>query len=291
MYTVFEASFYRVRESVDVLAPLVAGHGMGGINVPTEILRDVRQAREAARIVGDCGLRWGLMPTPADLLAAETDDAAFDHALGILDEWASVAEKIGVDRSYSHVFPGSNSMPFEENFEWHVYRVGQVARVLQNHGIRYSLEFVGPRPLRDSFRYPFVDSLSGVLAIAEAADAGVGFLFDTYHWFCGGGRMDDVYLAAQYVDRMAGLHLNDGVPGRSADQQEDLVRAMPMTTGVIDSLTPYRLFASHGYTGPVICEPMWPLYEEFEAMAPQEVVAAVGNAYRHMQQLATRGPR
>lgn len=286
MYTVFEASFYRVRESVSFLAPLVARHGMGGINVPLEILDDARRAREAARVVADQGLRWGMLPTPADLLSAETDDDAFDEALRVLDGWAAVAEKIGVDRSYSHVFPGSNSMPFAANFEWHVRRVGQVARILQNHGIRYSLEFVGPRPLRNSFSHPFVDSLSGVLAIADAVDANVGFLFDTYHWFCGGGRTDDLYLAAQHVDRMTCLHLNDGVAGIPVDQQEDLVRAMPMTTGVIDSATPLRLFVSRGFTGPVICEPMWPVYGAFEAMAPQEVVATVGEAYAQLLDLA-----
>lgn len=290
MYTVFDASFYRVQADVQTLAPLLTAQGIQGINVPVQILEDRRQAEEAAAVVRDHGLRWGLLPTPVDLLAPGTSDELFAAGLERLERWAGVGSGIGVTWSYSHVIPGSDSRPFAENFDWHVGRVEQIAEVLNRHGIRYSLEFIGPRPLRKSFRHPFVDSISGVLAIADAVDREIGFLFDTYHWFCAGGRLDDLYYAAHNVSRMSCLHLNDGIAGVPVEEQQDLVRALPMTTGVIDSLTPYRLFRSHGFDGPVLCEPMSPLYELFEELPPSEVVAIIGRAFAQMDRLAAERP-
>ena len=87
--------------------------------------------------------------------------------------------------------------------------------------------------------------------------------FDTYHWYCGSGRLDDLYFAAQNCHRMVNFHLNDGVAGKSRDEQEDQVRAMPMTTGIIDAARIYQLFEKNGYKGPVMCEPMVPSTDRF----------------------------
>lgn len=118
MYQLFDASFFRVKGTVQELAPLVAKHGMGGINVPVEILEDVNLAREAAKCVYDNGLQWGLLPTPVDCLSGfATDDKMFDEGMEKLKRWAEIGEKIGVKRSYNHVIPGSDTMSFDENYE------------------------------------------------------------------------------------------------------------------------------------------------------------------------------
>ena len=286
MYQLFDASFFRVKGTVQELAPMVAKHGMGGINVPVEILEDVNLARKAAKCVYDNGLQWGLLPTPVDCLSGfATDDKMFDEGMEKLKRWAEIGEKIGVKRSYNHVIPGSDTMSFDENYEWHVRRVSEIYHILNNHGIQYSLEFIGPVPLKKSFKYPFFDSIAGVLSIADAISSDIGFLFDTYHWYCGGGRMDDLYYASAHVDRMVCFHINDGIVGRTREQQEDLERAMPMTTGIVDSLTPYKLFQKCGYSGSVMVEPIYPLYNKFETMRAEDVVIEVAAAYKHMENL------
>lgn len=95
MYQLFDASFFRVKGTVQELAPLVAKHGMGGINVPVEILEDVNLAREAAKCVYDNGLQWGLLPTPVDCLSGfATDDKMFDEGMEKLKRWAEIGKKL-----------------------------------------------------------------------------------------------------------------------------------------------------------------------------------------------------
>ena len=80
-----------------------------------------------------------------------------------------------------------------------------------------------------------------------------------------------------------------GIPlfaGKGPREQRDLTRAMPMTTGVIDAVTPYRLFRDRGYQGPVLAEPINPIYEDFRKMPAEEVVKIIAECYDRMEALA-----
>jgi len=89
MYTLFDASetFYKVKKSIQELAPLVAKHGIDAINPPKEVLEDKNAARDAVKCVHDNGLRWGLLPMPVDFFAEDVTDDAFDDALEKLKIW------------------------------------------------------------------------------------------------------------------------------------------------------------------------------------------------------------
>lgn len=283
MYSIFEANFYGVKGSIFELAPLVAKHGIGGINVPAEVLEDKKLAREAAKCVYDNGLQWNLLPTAADFLHYVTPDEAFDRGIETFKRWAETAEIMGVKRCYNHVVPGNNERPYDENYEWNVRRASQVFHICNDHGIQYGLEFIGPYHLQHTdVKYPFFNSLAGVLAIADAIDPKVGFVFDTYHWYCNGGRMDDLYYAARHVERMVSFHVNDGIAGRTREQQMDLERAMPMTTGVIDAKAVFDLFDRVGYAGPCMCEPIYPTYYKYEKMTAEEAIMDMAAAYRRL---------
>ncbi len=290
MYSVFDASevFYKVKKSVQELAPLLVKHGIDGINPPASLLTDNKKAREAAKCVFDSGLKWSLLPTPVDFFAPDTTDALFDEALKTLRIWAETGEKMGVHYAYNHVFPGDNERQYDENFDWHVKRIRQINKIMRDHGIQYGLEFLGPHDLRNSFKYPFIHTISGALAVADAVDKSVGFLFDTFHWFCSSDDIDDLYAAAQNVDRMVCFHLSDGVTGKLRKEQLDMTRAMPMTTGVIDSLTPYRMFRDRGYTGPMLLEPLFPTYDRFLNMDAEDVVIEIAESYSMMEELARK---
>jgi len=203
-----------------------------------------------------------------------------------LKVWAETGEKMGVKYAYNHVFSGNDTRRYDENFEWHVIRIRQVNKIMQDHGIHYGLEFLGPWDLRNSFKYPFAHTISGVLALADAVGPGVGFLFDTFHWYCGSGDLDDIYYAARHLDRMVCFHINDAIAGKTREEQKDLTRAMPMTTGMIDAVQPYRMFRDGGYDGPVLIEPILPTYERFEKMEAEDVVKEVAEVYGRMERLA-----
>ena len=288
MYSVFDASemFYKVKKSVQELAPLLVKYKIKGINPPAELLENPKAAREAAKCVSDNGLKWGLLPTPADLFAPDVTDDMFDIALEKLKIWADTGQKMGVKYSYNHIFPGHNERDYWQNFSWHIIRLQKINKIMADNGIHYGLEFIAPWDLRVLFKYPFTTTISGVLAIADAVDPGIGVLFDTYHWFTSGGNPDDLSFAAQHVDRIVCFHINDGVEGLSYKEQKDMTRALPMTTGVIDSVTPYKMFLEKGYKGPVIIEPMFPIYETFKNSEAEEVVKTIADSYNNIKRLA-----
>jgi sugar phosphate isomerase/epimerase len=288
VYSLFDASenFYGIKRSVEELVPLLKENGIVGINPPAEMLEDPGKAMNTAAFVYDNGMKWGLLPTPVDFFSPHIDDRRFEEALEKLKKWAGTGEKIGIKRCYNHVYPGHNEWDYSRNFEWHVIRIECVNRVLRNHGIQYGLEFLGPYDLRNSFKKPFVHSLAGVLALAGMVDISVGFVFDTFHWYTGGTE-DDLYCAAGIVDRMVCFHINDGIAGKRPEEQQDTIRAMPMTTAVIDSLKAYKLFRDRGYSGPVICEPMNPAYQRFSRMAPEKVVKEIACVFRKMESRIT----
>jgi sugar phosphate isomerase/epimerase len=262
---------------------LVAKYGIGGIGgLTSKLLDDEKTAIETAKKVWGLSLKWSIMFTPVDFYAPSVDDSLFDSGIETLKRQCGVAEKIGVQYAYNHVWSSNADRPYEANFDWHVRRLKRVQKVFCDHGIFYGLEFLGPREVLHRFKHEFIHTITGAVALANAAGGKAGFLFDTYHWFCEGARMDDLYYALQHTDRMCGFHLHDGVAGRTPDEQKDLERAMPMTTGVIDSALLYRLFMQYGYTGPVVCEPIQPTSTLVQKWTAEECVKLFSEAYKRV---------
>lgn len=283
MYKVLDTNLLRIPGTVQEIAPLAVKYGFQGIGIPKEILLDRLKAKEAGACARDYGLKWGLLQTPVDFFSEGVEDDEFKEALKVLDNWAETGEMLGAEYAYNHIWPTSSSRAFDENFEWHVKRLERLQPIFKNHGIKYGFEFLGPKELRVMNKHPFVHTISGVLAIADAAGGETGFLFDTYHWFCGSRRLDDLYFAAQNCHRMVNLHLNDGVAGLSPDEQRDLTRALPMTTGVIDSAMIYKVFKESGYQGPAMCEPMMPTTGRFAAAPAEQSIIEVAEAFKRVE--------
>ena len=290
MYQVLDVRLLKIPGTVEELAPLAREYGFDGLDVPEAILGDEKKADSAQAAMKENGLKWGLLPTPVDFFDETIDEKKFEEALEIQKRWAQLGEKIGVKYAYNHIWP-SSSREFDENFEWHVKRLEKLQEVFVNHGIQYGFEFLGPKELRVRHPHPFVHTISGVLSIADAAGGKTGFLFDTYHWYCGNGRLDDLYFAAQNCHRMVNFHLNDGVAGKSRDEQEDQVRAMPMTTGIIDAARIYQLFEKNGYEGPVMCEPMAPSTDRFAVQDVEKSMAEVKDAFNRCSGIISTGRR
>lgn len=87
---------------------------------------------------------------------------------------------------------------------------------------------------------------------------------------------------------MVCFHINDGIAGKSPKEQLDLTRAMPMTTGVIDSARIYKMFKDKGYAGPVLLEPIYPTYERFVKMEAEAVVKEVAEGYNKMEEFSSK---
>lgn len=284
MLRTLDPSMLGLNHPLRELAPLAAKYGFQAVSAPQDVLTDRAAAREAAAVMADNGLAWGLMPMPADFYHWELDDADFEKALELLRRQADAARALGVSHAYNHVWPCS-SRGFDENFDWTVERVRAVNGILEENGISYGLEFLGPHELRSMAEHEFIHSLSGALALADAAGGGVGIAFDVFHWYSSsGGAMDDVLLMEQNIRRLVAVHISDGVPGRTFDMQKDMDRRMPGETGVIDARAVLARFRGRHSSALYMAEPFEPWRTRLGQMTAEEAVRTASQALSRVEQ-------
>ena len=202
------------------------------------------------RLFADAGLRpagWGL---PTDWRGSEEN---WRKGLEALPRLAQAAAAIGGTRTMTWILPSSDERPFDENRRFHIERFTPIARVLHDHGCRLGLEFIGPKTLRDSRRYPFIYRMEDMLRMGEEIGPNVGVLLDCWHWYTSGGTLDD--LRALHPEQVVYVHVNDAPAGVPVEEQLDNVRALPGETGVIDIAGFLQALQAIGYDGPVVPEP------------------------------------
>ncbi len=226
----FDGVEFNVRE----VAGLVDAHGAEHVRVMF-VEANVRPAG------------WSL---PVDWRGAEEN---WRKDLDELPRLARAASAIDCPRTTTWVLPSSNDRPFEENRRFHIERFRPVAQILADNGCRLGLEFIGPKTLRESQKYPFIYRMEDMLALGEEIGPNVGLLLDCWHWYTSGGTLDD--LRALRAEQVVYVHVNDAPAGIPVDEQIDNVRALPGETGVIDIAGFLQALQQIGYDGPVAPEP------------------------------------
>lgn len=283
MIRTLDTSMLNFPYSYRELAPIAARYGIQALSVPGSVLESADEAAEATAYLREYGLGWGLLPLPADFYHWDLEDDSFAKAVEVLKARAEIGSRIGITHAYNHVWP-TGPRSFDENFEWHVHRVREVSTVLQNAGIRYGLEFLGPHELRTWQKYEFVHSLSGVLAIADAADGIAGVAFDSFHWYCStGGCPDDLLFMAQHTERLVAVHLNDAVAGVPYYEQKDMQRRLPMETGVIDTRDILTRFRSRSNDALYMIEPFEPGRSLFHSMSAEDGVRTAADIFARLE--------
>ena len=271
------------RVPLATLLPLARQCGFDAVTFPLWEISTAQQARAATAQVRDHGLQWSTMPMDIDIMR-ECSGAEFAADLERLQRQMDLAQTAGVARYYNHIWPGSNERARDDNFAWCVDRFGKVFEAARAHGLQAGMEFIGPKPLRDSFRYPFMWTLQDILTLADAISPEVGVQFDTYHWYTSGTTLEEIKLLGS-GERVVGVHINDGWKGRSRDQQEDLERELPLATGVIDNVAAMRALHELGYAGPVWVEPFEPAATRLRAMPLEQ---ALGVVYASTREVLSR---
>lgn len=260
-------------------------HGnFGALEFPSWDIKTIAQAKEAGMKMQDAGLVWGLVPMPFDFL--QGSDEAFDAGVDALAKLLPVAQAAGVKLAYNHIWSGSNERAYEENLEWHVRRIGKVQRMNADHGIHYGLEILGPRPVCNAFRYPFINDYREGIPFIQAISPDLGFVVDTYHWFTSNGTLEDI-LAIGDGTKIVNLHVNDAWPGRkSLDEHGDFERELPLETGVIDAISVVKAVAELGYDGIVTCEPFEPACSRLHKLPMDEALMVVSNSVHRLLRLS-----
>jgi sugar phosphate isomerase/epimerase len=260
------------------LIDLAARHGFGGVDCPAAAMRDVDDARRLTDVLLGRGLRWGLFWMPCDFPTA--DDATLAAGLARLRELLPIVQAAGCTRTYNHVWPASDR-PYDEQFPWTVNRLRPVAALLADYGVRYGLEFIGPRHLRESRRHPFVYRLDQAIALADAVGHGAGVVVDFFHLYTSGGTAADaraLLTADGGGSRIVNVHANDAPRDRHRDDQLDGERDLPLATGVIDAPGVMSVLHELSYDGPVIVEPFEPQRGRLGAMPADDALTVVQDA-------------
>jgi sugar phosphate isomerase/epimerase len=150
--------------------------------------------------------------------------------------------------------PSHDTLTSRRNFDLHVKRLRAIAGVLAEHNIRFGLEYVAPKTLWASRRYPFIHTMAETKELIAAIGASnVGFVLDSWHWYTAHETREDI-LSLTNKD-VVSVDLNDAPAGVPVDQQIDSVRELPGATGVIDVAAFLNALQTIGYDGPVRPEP------------------------------------
>jgi sugar phosphate isomerase/epimerase len=219
------------------------------------------------------GLAFGAAGLPVDF---RRDDVTFREGMDTLPAFAETLERAGVTRVGTWLNPRHDELTYRANFDRHVDRLGAVADVLGDRGIRFGLEYVGPKTLWSSARYPFIHTMAEARELIDAIGRdNVGLVLDSWHWYTAEESADDILALSN--DDVVACDLNDAPAGIPVDEQIDNRRELPASTGVIDVAAFLDALVAIGYDGPIRAEPF---NAEVNALDDEEAIAVVSRSLR-----------
>lgn len=234
------------------------------------------------KMFADAGVRAGGWGLPVEWRQSEEKWRGDLEGLG---RAAKACAAIGAWRCFTWVMPASNERAMDENWQFHIERFKPIAKVLAEHGCRLGLEFIGPKTIRDSHKYPFVWKMKGMLKLARLVGPNVGLLVDCWHWYTSHGTVEE--LRGLKADDVVYVHVNDAPVGVEVDRQIDNVRELPGATGVVDIAGFLKALKEIGYDGPVTPEPF---KDELKTLASdQERLRVVGEGMQKIWRVAGLG--
>jgi sugar phosphate isomerase/epimerase len=196
-------------------------------------------------------LVWGAAGLPVNFRA---DESTFAQGVQELPNLADALRRAGATRVSTWLSPSHDSLTYVANFRQHARRLRQVAKVLGDHGLRFGMEYVGPKTSWTARRHPFIHTMAETKdLIAEINLDHVGFVLDSWHWYTAHETGED--LLSLTNDDVVACDLNDAPAGIPVDQQRDNTRELPTATGVIDLNSFLGALVTIGYDGPIRAEP------------------------------------
>ncbi len=282
MYPNLSSGAIGVKAGFAEAVELAARFGFQGVDFSieeVEKLVDEKGESAVRKLLGDAGVRLGAWGPPVNWRG---DAESWQADLPLLARRAALARALGSDRASTWIMPADNERDFAANYAFHLERLRPVAEGLASQGCRLGLEWVGPKTLRDSRRYPFVHTMEGMLQLAADLGTGnVGLLVDIFHLYT--SHADVAAVRRLPVAQVVNVHVNDAIAGRSPDEQIDLERALPAETGVCDIAGFLQALAAIGYDGPVTVEPF---SQRLRAMTAEDAVRATADSLRKSWALA-----
>ncbi len=231
------------------------------------------QVAELQANLRDLGLVWGAASLSVDF---RKDEATFEQGLSELPKIAMAYQTAGVTRVGTHLSPAHEELTYRANFRQHTERLGRIADILGEHGLRLGLEYVGPRNSWTRRRYAFIHTMVETMElIAEIKRHNIGLVLDSWHWYT--AEEDVAALRSLANQDVVAVDLNDAPAGIAVQEQIDNRRELPMASGVIDMKGFLAALIEMGYDGPVRAEPF---NQALNALDDAAAVEATGIAMK-----------
>jgi len=196
----------------------------------------------------------------------------YDADFRQLRSYCEFAGKTGTTRCITWLMPCSDTLDYKSNFNLHKERLSPVAKLLEEYGIRFGFEFVGPPSLRRGSAHEFIHNLDGLNELLDAiGTSNLGYLLDVFHWDLAGQVYAD-FKKIPGPEWVVMAHINDAPRGRSRDEQIDQQRELPGATGVLRISEFMRGLLELNYDGPVVTEPFC---KSLTAMGVEDAVKTV----------------
>jgi sugar phosphate isomerase/epimerase len=260
-----------LRKQID----LAAKHGFESINGDAHFLAGLSdaQSQELVESMKSKKLKWGACGLPVEF---RQDEKRFKDDLANFSKLAAAVQRAGITRMDTWLMPCHDDLTYTQNLRQHANRLGQCVEIMSDHDLRFGMEYVGPKTLWTSKRFPFIHSMKETRDLIEAIGKdGVGYVLDSWHWYTAGETLDDLKTLSN--KDIVSCDLNDAPQGVPVDQQLDQKRELPTATGVIDLKGFLATLVELGYDGPIRAEPFnQPLNE----LGDEEACAATFTAMR-----------
>ncbi len=222
------------------------------IGLPNDLLdMDREELEDFTDEMKASNISWGSTGLPVEF---RKDEMTFREGLKELPSLARQMERAGATRMNTWIMPTHAELTYKVNFHQHRDRIKEMANILGHYGVRLGLEYVGPKTLMTLHKYSFIRTMAETKdLIASVGEGNVGFVLDSFHWYCAGES--DTDILSLDVSQIVTVDLNDARTGFSADQQIDGQRELPGATGVINLKSFLQALTEMGYDGPVRAEP------------------------------------
>ena len=267
MFTSFSARAIGLSDlSASATIDLAAEGGFAGVDfLVRDLVRDGSDPASLRDQMDRRGLIGGAWHLP---VAWRGDEPTFRADLAELPELAAVAARLGLTRTGTAVLTETPARPAEDAdpaaylgdvARMHVRRLGQIARILADHGSRLGLEVVGVRSFRTGRGLPFVTRLADLdptLGAVWDESANLGLLLDAFHLYAADEAIDAGL--ARGVDRIVWVHVAD-LPADAGPDRDRIVdgdRGLPGENGAVDVTSFLQRLKDEGYDGPVTVEAM-----------------------------------
>lgn len=196
-------------------------------------------------------ISWGSTNLPIEF---RKDEESYKASMQNLEKAAKVLANAGGTRMNTWVMPTHTERTYLQNFNAHARRLGEAAKVIEQYGIRLGLEYVAQKTTMTRSKYAFVRTMAEMKELIAAIDqSNVGFVLDSFHWYCAGEDRDDIKSLTP--DDIVIVDLNDARIGFTRDTQLDGKRELPLATGVIPIKEFMTALKDIGFSGPIRPEP------------------------------------